>query len=298
MVLLFPDGSQIRGDLILRSALRYDMVPVPVTLEADFKADDSVLAQLKEGSIITTGTGERMQVVYCKPVRGGVAQGDKLQMGVRVVAFLEDCAQIAFARSRAIIKYNQTLLSIFKAAGCKLRGVESDLPVPRFVCMVGDTPSVGVSRVLQEAGGVLRWKGGRLSFLRIHDLMRQAPVITLPNLASDDTQSEYLERHEIPAFFSLSPAGQVIHGNRVKTRASMFAPHQDQASLHNMTRVLVKRKEVRTQYSANLRAGDVVNFTGGLPHVILTACHYHEAADGPQGVAQDFTKLWCARPME
>lgn len=296
MILNFESGEQIRGDLILRAELRSDLSPIPVTLQADVRTDSSVLAQLAEGKIITTGNGDRLRIICSKPTTGKAVQDGKIDAAVRVVAFLDDCAPAAFVRDRAIILAGQTLQTIYRAAGCALRPVAADFAVPRFVCLVGDTPTVHIARALQEAGGVVRWKHGRMQFFRLQDLMRQPPSITVPDVASDDVQSGFLERHEAAFFFSVAPDGSIVHGNRAKARIGRFAPHQDASSLQNMTRVLVRRKVTKVDYAANLAAGDLVDYAGNGAQAIITALHFYESGSNGGG-HQSYTKLWCGSPM-
>lgn len=292
MILHFSNGDQIRGDAIIRAALRSDLAPIPVTLEADLRADESVLAQVKEGMTITTGHGDRLRIVYSQPLANGLAQGDRLQASVRLVAFLDECAEASFVRERAVIKENHTLLALYRVCGCTLRSVAADFSVARFVCMVGDTPTFHIARALQEAGGVVRWKAGSLHFFTLADLFKQKAAISLPNNASDDIQSGFLERHEAPFFFSVAPDGSIIQGNRPKARTASFSPHQTTLGLNNLGRVLVRRKTIKTDYAGQLCAGDLVDFAGSDPQVIITACHYYESGTDRGGSQQSYSKLW------
>lgn len=292
MILLQDTGDQIRGDLIITAALRYDLAPIPVTLEADFRADESLMEVLKEGRTLTTGQGERLRIIYSRPALGGTVRDGKLDSAIRVVAFLDDCAQASFVRERAIIQSNSTLHGLYRACGCKLRSVASDFPVPRFVCMTGDTPTVHIARALQEAGGVVTWRAGRLEFVRLQDLFKQKPSKTLPNVASDDVQSEFLERHEVPFFFTVDSTGAIKTGDRTKARAALFAPHQDAGRLRNMTHVLVRKKISKIDYDASVRAADLIDFVGGEKQAVITACHYFASGTDRGGAGQQFTKLW------
>lgn len=297
MILYFDNDQQVRGDCIIRAALRSDMAPVPVTLECDLRADESVLPLVAEGKIITTGHGDRLRIVSSQPITGNYTRGERLDAMVRLVAFLDECAPVTFVRERAIIKEKQTLHALYRAAGCSLRSVSADFPVPRFVCMVGDTPSFHIARALQEAFGIVRWKSGRLQFMTLRDLMNQKPVTQIPASASDDVKSSFLERHEAPAFFSIAPDGSVIHGARNKARAASFAPHQSLAQLNNMGRVLVRRKESKIDYSGQICAGDVIDYMGAKPLAIITACHYFESGTDRGGVQKAYTKVWCGEVL-
>lgn len=292
MILLQDTGDQIRGDLIITAALRYDLAPVPVTLEADFRADDSLMENLKEGRTLTTGHGDRLRIIYSRPVLGGTVRDEKLDSAIRIVAFLEECAPASFVRERAIIQSRKTLHAIYRACGCPLQSVSADFAVPRFVCLTGDTPTMHIARALQEAGGVVAWRDGKLHFVRVPDLFKQQPVKQLPNSASDDVQSGFLERHEVPFFFTVDPTGAIKTGDRSKARSAHFAPHQNAAALHNMTHVLVRKKICKINFDASVRAGDLIDFAGGDKLTVLTACHFFASGTDRGGAQQQYSKLW------
>lgn len=293
MILTFADGKQIRGDLIKSAVLRSDLAPIPLTLEAEFRGgDNSMDKKLAEGQIIMANGGDALRIVKSDVVPTPTVQGDRMMSGVRVTAFLDACADVAFVRRRAIIKENSSLAGIYKAAGATLKGVLSDFAVPRFYCLAGDTPTFPIARVLQEAGGAVRWKGGRLQFLRLPDIFTQAPVMTLPDNTSENVASGFLERHAVPWFFSIDPSGGLIYGNRDKARAVRFAPFQDEHRLRNMSRCLVLRKVARTGFSGQVTAGDLVASTGGEKLGVITAAHVFESGSDDGGAQNSYTRLW------
>lgn len=292
MILTFDNGEQVRGDAIIKAALRTDLAPIPVTLEAVFRADESVLEQTKEGMVITTGQGDRLKIISRKPIKGGAVQGDRLQAAVEVVAFLEACTPVSYVLERPVVMDGQTLHALYRACGCKLRPVASDMAVPRFVCMRGQTPTFTLSRAIQEAGGAVRWKNGRLEFLRLADMLKQAPVMSVPDSATKDTESSFLERHEVPAFYSVADDGSIIYSGSNQGRASAYTPRKTVMALASMGKVLIRRKEARIDFAGHLCAGDVINVMGAKPLAIITACHYFASGTETAGAQQAFTKLW------
>lgn len=289
MILYLSGNKQIRGDLVKSAVLRSDLSPIPVTLEAEIRVDDDMAPLLAEGEIVTNGAGDALRII--KSVRSieRVTQGSREVSSVHITAMLDVCHSIGFVRSRAIIKENSVLSSIYRAAGSSLQAVDADFPAPRFTCPIGDTPSFHISRLLQEEGGVVRWKSGRLKFFRLADLFRQKATANLPNNSTDDVESGFLERHEIPAFFSINEAGVVIFGDRSKPRSIRYSPFKNVQRLRSMSSCLVSKKIMKISFAGELAAGDLINFVGGDPLCIITAAHVFESGEG--GTNQ-YTRLW------
>lgn len=295
MLLILENGKQIRGDLIRASTLRSDMAPIPVTFEADIRAGDDSLEldkMLAEGKVLEMGGGDRLHIVKSVRAAGKAAQAEREVAAHRVTGLLESCLGAAYVRSRAIIKENAALSAIYKAAGATLKAVDADFPVSRFYCPVGETPTFHISRALQEEGGVVRWRNGKLQFMRLPDLFKQEPALTLPDNASDDVDGGFLERHEVPWFFSLDAVGQAVFGAREKPRVVRFSPFKDAQRLRNMTRCLVHRKTVKIDYDTRLGAGDLIAFAGGLKLAVITAAHFFSSGTDDGGDSETYTRLW------
>ena len=118
--------------------------------------------------------------------------------------------------------------------------------------------------------------------------------LDLPDNASDDVESGFLERHEVPWFYSIDPSGVIVFGNRNKQRQATFVPRMNVQRLRNLTRCLVKRKTVRINFNASIGAGDLINFVGGNPLCVLTAAHVYETGTDDGGGDNTYTRLWCA----
>lgn len=302
MILYLNNGSQIRGDLIKSAVLRSDMAPVPITLEAEIRTDDDMVQRLTEGELITVGgssasSGDALRIIKSVAVANRVVQGEREMDAIQITAILDACHQIAFTRSRAIIKENASLSAIYRAAGATIKAVDADFPVSRFYCLVGDTPSYHISRVLQEEGGIVRWKSGRLQFFRLPDLFKQKAVMNLPYNASGDINSEFLERHEVPWFFSTNDSGTYIFGNQQKARRVRYAPFKNTQQLRNMSRCLVQSKVSKIHPSMQIAAGDLINFVGDEPLCVITAAHVFESGTDGSGNNQ-YTRLWCGKMEE
>lgn len=292
MILCFADGRQIRGDLIQFAALRSDLAPIPLTLEADILAgDEDMDARLAQDQVLTVSGGDALRIIKSVRVAERQSQGTRERAAYRITAVLDACHPAAFVRARAIAKERATLAAIYKAAGASLKAIAADFPVLRFNCPIGDTPTFHIARALQDAGGAVRWKAGRMQFMRLPDMFRQTPVMTLPDSASEHIDSGFMERHTVPWFFSLDDTGAAVFGNRGKSRAARYVPFADTQRLRNMTRCLVRRKTVRLGFSGQLCAGDLIAFTGGTRLAVITAAHVFESGSDT-GASNTYTKLW------
>lgn len=294
MVIVLEDGKQIRGDIIKSAILRFDLSPIPVTLEAEIRCgdeNDDMAKRLAVDKKLSLATGDELRIIKSVRVDARAVQGERDLSGVKVTALLDACHKVSFVRPKALIKEQAALSAIYKATGATIKAVDADFPVPRFYCMAGDTPTFQIAKVLQEEGGVVRWKNKKLQFIRLPDLFKQKTVLDLPNTASDEFDSGFLERHEIPWFFSVAPSGGVIAGNKDKPRSARFAPFANAQRLKNMSRCLVRRKVCKTTFCGDLAAGDLVNVVGVGKLAIITAAHVYESGtDG--GGSNAYTKLW------
>lgn len=290
MQLALANGKPVRGDIIKSSVIRYDLSPVPATLEAEIRVDNELRKQLGEGKVINAD-GDNFRIVKPVGITGRESQGQHDMSVLHITALLDSCHQIAFVRQRAIIKEKTLLTEIYRAAGATIPAVAGDFHAGRFTCMNGETPSFHIARLLQDEGGVVRWKSGKLQFFRLGDLFKQKPVLELPNNESENIVSGFLERHEIPSFYSIAPDGSIIYGNKLKARSAKFAPGKNLQQLQNMSRCLVQRKVSKINYNPSLRAGDLINFLGFEPLAIVTVAHVYQSGNEGSGSNQ-YSKLW------
>lgn len=294
MELYYDKNKLIRGDWIKRAVLRSDLVPVPLTLEADIRVDADSRRHFETGRSLVTYAGDELEIIRSELSMPGAVQGGDQAAFVRLIAILKCVKAVAFIKPTAIIKANATLAEVYRSAGATLRSIEGDFAVPRFVCMAGEVPTYHISRALQEGGGVVRWRNGRLSFIPLRGLFQQKTVTAVTNSASDNVESGFLERHDIPWFYSVDADGSFVYGNRVKARAARWQPGMSEIALRNMTACLVHTKTTIVKYNERLAAGDLVEVQGADPLVIMTAATLFSA--GTDGDApQQYTRLWLGR---
>ncbi|MGH8424210.1 MAG: hypothetical protein ACRER3_17945 [Pseudomonas fluorescens] len=269
------------------------MAPVPVTLEATIRVDSDSRQHFVVGSIINTYSGYELEIIKSKSSGSGNVQGGQQAEFTTFIAVLRCVREITYVKTRAIIKANVALSEVYRSTGAKLKGIQGDFPVSRFVCLAGEVPSYHIARALQEGGGVVRWKNGRLEFMPLRGLFAQKPSTTISG-ATEDVQSGFLERHEIPFFYSLDADGAFVYGNRAKERSARFQPGISEMALRNMTSCLVLTKTAQVKYDEKLAAGDIAEIPGSDPLVIMTgATLFAAGVDGDP--PEQSTQLWLGR---
>lgn len=299
MILILENRKQLRGDAIVSAVLRSDLSPIPLTLEADIRSGEEEIDRLiQEGKTLTIASGEAFQIVKCQKVSSPAVAFDRQNAGFRVTAMLAACLPVAYVRQRAIIKENASLAGIYRSAGASIRGVIDDFPVARFCCPVGETPTFHIARILQEAGGAVRWKNGKLRFFSLQAMLMQEPSREISVSGQDSVETGFLERHTVPWFFSVAPNGSVIFGNRDKARKALFSPHKNVQALRNLTRCLVHKKTVKIEYDSRIAAGDAVRLLDGQTYAVITAAHVFESGSDTGQKQNAYTKLWLGQIEE
>lgn len=292
MNITLENGKTLRGDIVVSAVVRSDLSPIPRTLEATVRLDDDVKPFLVEGKRVIAGHGDaEFRIVKVETANDAQSvQGGRAGGNIAISALLDPCHAISFRRQKAVIKESASMGAIYRSCGATV-SVESDFTIPRFSCLAGEVPSIMVARVLQEEGGALLWVGGaKLRFVRLPDLFKQTPADRVSGDSARDIESGFLERHEVPSFYSIGPDGGFVFGNREKTRTLHYRPRADVRTLRNMTRVLVMRKTLRGQYAGQIGAGAVIE-VDGKAFVVVTAAHVHESGTDGEG-ADGYSKYW------
>lgn len=275
MLILYGDEfkQQVSGDGVYNAALRTTLEPVPVTLEAVIRLDEGIGEAFVQGKEIKVGNhGVKLTIIYAQNIASDIVQ-DRAITTRRVVALQSATCGISYRLQKAIIREKATLSELYNACGAKT-AVGKDFTVARFYAFQGDVPSAQIAKVLQEEGGVVLWRAAsdKVEFLRIDDLFKQTSVGTIPSMTSETKKSGFLERHEIPAYFTIDAAGKVLQGDFSSPRAVDYAPQKTAKQLFSMSQVLLNVKTITVEYMPDLNAGDLVT-VGNKDFVIITAAH-------------------------
>lgn len=297
MDIYLSNGDKLRGDALLRAVLRTDLVPVPVTLEGEVRYSKELEPFFQEGKIIRCGPGlPELRIIWSSPDAGGsgVSQGDRTLGAISFVAMLDAAAEVAFTRSKAVIKEGATLGAIYRACGAKAT-IASDFTVERFSCFAGGVPSFHISQALQEQAGALVWVPGTngMKFRRLPDLFTQKAVEVLDVTGIEKVRSGFMERHEIPWFYSTDKSGTIIHGNRQKPRRALYTPLKPVTVLNNLTRALIHWGTFTGRLDETINAGDMVTVRSEGDFVVVTAAHAIDRGEAGAGF-DTYSRFWLA----
>lgn len=294
MQLFYDDDGEkqlVDGEYLKSYVLRNDLVPVPVTLEADIRVDAESIKFFEQGMKVYTAGDDEFIILKSEPMSSGKVQGGDVAQLVRIIAVLSSLVNACYVKEKSIRKTNTTLADIYRSIGCRADTMQGDLTVPSFNCMAGESPSYQIAVILQESAGVIRWRAGELAFVRLDDLFKQEPITDIPIVAGETVVSGFLERHEIPSFYSVDENGEFIYGNKEKARTARFVANKDLLTLKNMSKCLVLKQVSRIAYNDNICAGDLIQVGPEENLVVITAVHvFTKGTDGDS--PRQYTKLW------
>jgi hypothetical protein len=289
MAISFENGDMVFGEQILSTAIRSDLIPVPLTAEIVLRANDELMARMQDGERFKVGEAADyfVAVLVEKTHVSGIQDGVSMKQ-FKVLALLDDVKEISFVAGRAVVLEKTTILSIYRAFGCKMAaGV--DMPVERFSTFAGHIPSFMIMRCLQESAAILHYKDGQLSVLSLRQMIDKEADFVIASMDSTLTESGYLERHEIPIFASTNSTGDLVFGEQTsKTRAIKTIPKTDKLSLGNLSYALINKRTAKVSLNQAIRAGDCVQLDDA-KYIVITALHFSELS----GKNIDaYTQLW------
>lgn len=295
MQIALEDRTLISGEFVLRAVQRFDLTPIPSTLEAVLRADDSERGQFDEGAVLLAGTAmDRYRIVKSRRATSEWLQGPSDPgRSVEVTALLDGVAGVATPRSTAVVKQGRSMGEVYRACGATAR-VAADIPVPLFACYCGGIPTVSIAQVLQEEAAAVVWGLDQaLSFKRLVDLFAARPVEALDTDTTMAVESAFLEGHEIPVGLSTAADGSVIVAPRQTPRSVVFLPRSNQRVLGNIGRCLKVRRVLRGSYAGHVRAGDAFDIAG-VRYVVATVAHEWSTGSGG-GSSTQASHVWLAQ---
>lgn len=272
MTPVLSDGTAISGSALFSVIVRYDLVPIPASLEMLIKSAFDVGNRLSVGSIVTV-LGIEFEVVKCEKVTQADQQTGTPVRALKIIALHAGCVAAGYVRKTAIIKENTSLAEVYSAAGAKVRISGADFIIPRFSCLVGQIPTYGIQRALHEVAGGVRIKNRKLEFLRLQDAIAADPFL-LQGANAASVESEFLERSEVPTFFATDAAGALVVGDSSVARRMSYAHGRGQAELYSMSKVLIHAGPHKMPLNVDISAGDcVVPITTQKRMLVITAVH-------------------------
>lgn len=284
---LYTNNNAPIGNRLVSAILRYDLVPVPVSLEAVIYADDELIPKLTIGKRLRLENGITLSIVASRQEINPVIKDGKLISSVFVIAVFAPTAPLLDNTKRATALTGTSIGQIYKALGATAV-FGSDIGVKDFVCLAGQLPTQSIALALQKEAGVVRYKDGKLHAVSLDNLFKQPPH-TLT-----DTAVQWLANTQntaqTPNYYSVDKDGYEVLGQSKGGQVG-YLPNCDERQLNNLKKVLVCRG-VMSRAMLDIPAGDVVA-VGGKSYVVLThAIRVDTASVG--GVPAMLSKLWIA----
>lgn len=296
MLIALPDGRIIPGDQLLTATLRTDLVPVPLSLEFVVQSSPELGKALVQGAELRVGEeGFPVTIVKVQPMRTQIIRDNAALGAIAVVAILSGCVPLIQPAERAVIANETSVAGAYRAAGARI-AFSRDIPMPRFVCLVGRTPTHELARRLQEEAAVVRFATGKLQALCLDELMTGQPVMRMDPSAVQWIESPQVERRLSVSVVSLDADGATVVGDPVDGRPVIYLGGLDTRRTANMARILVTRGILVRPLDFSLQAGTLLQ-VGERKVVILTAAHRVDtgAMGGATAMA---SKLWLAELLK
>lgn len=292
MLLAFEDGTALRGDMLVRQVQRFDLAPVPSTLDATIRVDASTQGLLAEGNKLRAGTDmDLYRIIKAThlPPAAQAQDGRPIQL-CQVIAVLDGTQALMWAQQKAVVKHGAGMAECYRACGATVR-MGSDVPIQRMFVPKGHFATYALAELMAEEFAAPVWQASSLHFKRVPDLMAQKPVLALEVDAGRAVESSWLEQFESVSAYSCDADGKVIRApGATDARPAAFMPRQPLRVLTNWGRWLAVRRSLDAQWSGQLRAGHVIAMAGEA-HIVVTAAHMYENNAAGGGSNQQ-TRLW------
>ncbi|MEY2875796.1 MAG: hypothetical protein RLZZ373_3167 [Pseudomonadota bacterium] len=298
-MLVYPPGSSepLRGDVVVRTIHRSDLIPIPSTIEVVVR-DVAETAAFVEGAKFKAGLmkQEFLIVKVGYGAQSGIVQGSRTGDTKAFIGLLASCASLAVPRQRAVVAYESDLLGVMRACGASA-SITGSVHVGAFACLIGQTPTFSIAQALREAGAALVvGDTGLLEFKRLQDLQRSKPARQMLQDSAEIFESSLVEKSAVPWAFTVAPDGALLHGRRESGRVASYMPWKSPTVLANASMAVITRRILSSIYAPDLRAGQVITMDGD-PMLIVTAAH--TMAIGGGGPEQESTtRLWLGKVVQ
>jgi hypothetical protein len=290
--LALEDGTPLPGGFVLRAVQRFDLSPIPSTLELTLRTDAASIETIRDGGVVLAGSSlDRYRIVKIARAASTWVQSEAgPAMVLEATAMLDGLRPLALPQSRAVVQSSSSFAQVYRACGAAA-AIGADVPAWRFVCLAGQFATAGIAQLMREEGAVPVWRGERrLDFVRLPDLFAQSPVDAVEDDPTRYVGSGFLEQHELVRGMATTVDGGVIVGRADPPREVLVLPRAPARVLDNLGRCLILRRDLTSAFNGGIRAGDRID-VGSLPHVVLTAAHVWGAGAGGEPISQ-VTRLW------
>lgn len=285
-------GYTFSAEQLLNAVLRFDLTPVPVTLELKVFGDEQGKG-IEVGDNLLVLDDIRLTVVKKTIQDTDLVQGDRIISTVSYIALLYGCDKLIKQTDKAILlNGGSSFANAYRACGVDLPFAK-DVPLDTFNVFFGKTPTFEIARRCSEEACVICYKDKKINAIRLKELESQEPILQLEPMTVQWSENKFLENALITNYITVNPDGSTIEDSITQAKSANFYPNIDTRRLKNLRTVLVRKGTVMRGLSPQFRAGDVFVVEQD-KYVVLTAAHYFSTGS-LGGEAGMFSKFWLSQ---
>ena len=293
MRVMLSNGQMIGLDRFISGVNRFDCVPVPATLEFQVLLDDEMDKLLQENSTISIGDHYLELTIVKRAVKNtGVIKDDRLLTVGAYIAVLKGCESLIVPAKSAIFAEDTSIGACLRAGGSRLK-VREDVPLVKYFCALGATPTYEIARMCGQEACVIHCDAeGKIIVKRLSQIMNAEHTLELEKSSIQWIENQAQINHSIPTYQTINADGSTVEGSLKSGVKTSFYPNLDARRVKNLSTVLVTRGTAIRSYSPSLIAGDVI-LCAGKKYVIVTVAHRFDTGIlGAPSVSA--TKIWLA----
>ncbi|WP_417212045.1 hypothetical protein [Acinetobacter venetianus] len=291
-ILIENSGYIIPHNVLLDSVWRYDLIPVPLTLEFKIRVNDDTKS-LQEGDVILITDDEiPLTIVKKHKTDPDITQDGNFIEIASFTAFLSGCEKLIEPAKQAALLDSPNMSDAYRACGVKIP-FGSDIPLLQFHAFFGKTPSYEVAKRCCEEAAVVLYKNKKLHVKRLNDLKTQNSILDVNGRSVEWESNPQLEKNIVKNYITVNEDGTTIEESLSGTQSASFYAGMDSRRLKNLRTVLIRKGSFMRQLSPQIVAGDVIS-VDQVPYIILTAAHRYQPGTG-SGAGVMASRFWIAQ---
>lgn len=294
MQIVLANGRVLASDVIVSVILRTDCVPVPVSVEMQLILDEEIDGQLQENALFTIAEKlYEMRIVKRTVHESGIIRDDKQVILGAYIGILNGAERLIEPTSKAIFLKDTSIGQALRASGNKIK-IGEDVPLLKYLCALGETPTFQIARGLGEEAAVMFCsREAKIDIMRLSKVMDRKPRFDIPKTAVQWITNSAVLNHELKTYQTVNADGSTVEGEFKSGKTTAFAPNKDPRRLKNLSTALVTRGTHTRSLYIDMNAGDIVSIGEDQTMLILTAVHrYDSGVLGDPSVS--VTKLYLA----
>lgn len=293
MLIYLENNQQIAGSDLLSVILRYDLVPIPVSIELTAYASDLLKQQLMLGKKLMLGNGTSLTIVKSQLFQQQFIKDGKRSGAIAVIAVLSGCENLVNVTKKAVAHEAVSFAEIYRSLGAKLRFTH-DIKVNRFACLNGQLPTKRIAIALQKEASVVRYdiETHTVNVVRLQDLFTQDSTLY------DSSAVQWLENSQANTllntnYLSIDDNGTDILGQISHAKNVDYMPRADSRELHNLKRILITKGVILRPLDTRLVAGNLLLINEQKYVILTSAMRFDTGSLG--GSAVMASKAWLAQ---